>query len=119
VEDDAADIIRQMRKCGCAMWRMTWQVFSVRPDMAVAAMAASAAGGNNVRVHPEREIFDDESSDGGASRVHTTSFLYLSVLYFMSYNQTPAVNPPFRPPEGAQLKRPRRDPSDIILPFPV
>jgi len=32
--------------------------------------------------------------------------IYLSVLYFKSNDQNPTVNPPFRPPEGAQLKRP-------------
>jgi len=31
---------------------------------------------------------------------------YLSVSYCKSNDQNPAVNPPFRPPEGDQLKRP-------------
>jgi hypothetical protein len=30
--------------------------------------------------------------------------LYLSVVCFKSKDQNPTVNPPFRPPEGAQLK---------------
>jgi len=34
-----------------------------------------------------------------------TVFTYLSVLYFESNDQIPTVNPPFRPLEGAQLKR--------------
>ena len=37
-------------------------------------------------------------------------FIYVSVLHFKSNDQNPTVDPPFRPPEGAQLKRPRRDP---------
>jgi len=36
----------------------------------------------------------------------------LSIVYFKSKGQSPTVNPPFRPPEGAQLKRPRRNSSE-------
>jgi hypothetical protein len=32
--------------------------------------------------------------------------IYVFVLYFKSYAQNPAVTPPIRPSQGAQLKRP-------------
>jgi len=53
---------------------------------------------NNPRVGP--------AHTGHSSTLHLTSLLYMSVLRFKSDDQNPTVNPQFRPPEGAQLKRP-------------
>ena len=45
--------------------------------------------------------------------------IYLSVLNFKSNDQNPTMHPPFRPPEGAQLKRPWREPSEPGVVWPL
>jgi len=45
--------------------------------------------------------------------------IYVSVLYFKSNDKNPTIDPPFRPPEGTQLKRPRRDPSEPGVVWPL
>jgi hypothetical protein len=47
---------------------------------------------------------------------HTRPLAIINLsVYFKSNHQNPTVKPLFRPPEGAQLKRPRRDPSGCLL----
>jgi len=38
-------------------------------------------------------------------QVRFVALMYLSVFCFKSNDQHPTVNPPFKPPNGAQLKR--------------
>jgi len=66
-------------------------------------------GGGSAMAAVVRALHLDQHLVGRRARFKRTMkpvLKYLSVLYFKSNHTNPTVNPQFRPPEGAQLKRP-------------